>query len=277
MAVPILPHAVTADISCGDMAASVATPAATPSAEDFPAFPEDGGVLRIMAAASLTDAFSEMESVLEERHPDLDITIETAGSQTLVTQLQQGAEADVLATADTVTMQAAVDAGMVDGEPVPFASNRLVIAAPDDNPAGIESLDGLAADDLALVLPGAEVPAGAYARTALCAYAETTGDPDAWLENVDANLVSEEPDVRHVLTKLLLGEADAGIIYASDAFAADLAGNPLKAIELPADTSPSPTYPIAALSGGNTDLARAFIGFVLSDDGRAILQEFGFS
>lgn len=243
---------------------------------DYPAFPEDGGDLHIMAAASLTDAFGEMERRLEEQHPGLDITIETAGSQTLVTQLQSGAEADILATADNVSMRSAMDSGLISGEPVTVARNRLVIATPADNPAGIESINDLATDDISLVLAGEDVPAGAYARTALCAHAATTDDAFAWLDRVDANTVSEEPDVRHVLTKLILGEADAGIVYASDAAAAELAGTPLTVIELPDDVSVPATYPIAPVDGGNTDLALAFIGFALSDEGQAILGEYGF-
>ncbi len=130
---------------------------------------------------------------------------------------------------------------------------------------------------LARVVAGEDVPAGAYARTALCAHAATTDDASAWLDRVDANTVSEEPDVRHVLTKLILGEADAGIVYASDAAAAELAGTPLTVIELPDDVSVPATYPIAPVDGGNTDLALAFIGFALSDEGQAILAEYGFA
>jgi molybdate transport system substrate-binding protein len=272
----VTPGAATAAISC-ETGSHVATPMATPEEiTPYPSFPENGGEIRIMAAASLTDAFGEMESLLEERYSGLEITIETAGSQTLVAQLQQGAEADILATADTITMQSAVESSLVEGEPVAFAANRLVIAAPEGNPAGIASLDDLAGD-VTLVLPGAEVPAGAYGRTALCAHAATTDEADAWLEKVDANIVSEEPDVRHVVTKLILGEADAGIIYASDAVAVERAGTPLTIIELPDDTSPRATYPIAPVTDGNANLAHAFIGFLLSDEGQAILQDYGFA
>jgi molybdate transport system substrate-binding protein len=276
LALPSAAGTVSADIACDDRTSSPATPAATPDLHDVPDFPDDGGELHVMAAASLTDAFGEMEQVLEEQHPGLDITIQTAGSQTLVTQLQSGAEADVLATANTVTMQAAVDSGLIADDPVAFAQNRLVIAAPADNPAGIESMDDLATDGASLILAGADVPAGTYARTALCAHAATTGDASAFLGRVDANIVSEEPDVRHVLTKLILGEADAGIVYASDAAAAELSGTPLTIIELPEGVSAPATYPIAPVNGGNTDLALAFIGFALSDEGQAILRTYGF-
>jgi molybdate transport system substrate-binding protein len=272
----LLPQPASAQISCG-APSGAASPAASPAAMDYPAFPEDGGKLRIMAAASLTDAFSEMEAMLEERHPGLEITVETAGSQTLVTQLQQGAEADVLATANTSTMQLAVESGLVDGEPVAFAQNRLVIATPENNPAGIGSIADLANDGVSLVLAGEDVPAGIYAREALCAWVSEPGTSEDFLVRVDANVVSEEPDVRHVLTKLILGEADAGIVYASDAMAAERAGTPLTVIELPEGIVAPAIYPIAPVTEGDTDLANAFIGFVFSEEGRAILVEYGFS
>jgi molybdate transport system substrate-binding protein len=256
---------------------NAASPDASPTAVNYPDFPDDGGELRIMAAASLTDAFGEMEAVLEERHPGLEITVETAGSQTLVTQLQQGAEADLLATANTSTMQMAVESGLIDGDPVAFASNRLVIVAPADNPAGIGSIADLANDGVSLVLAGDDVPAGAYAREALCAWVSEPGTSEDFLVRVDANIVSEEPDVRHVLTKLVLGEADAGIVYASDAVAAERSGTPLTVIELPENITSPAIYPIAPVAEGNTELANAFIGFVMSEEGQDILAEYGFA
>jgi molybdate transport system substrate-binding protein len=243
----------------------------------WPAFPEEEGELRIMAAASLTDAFAEMETNLEARYSFLDIVIETAGSQTLITQLQQGAEADVLATANTSTMDTAVEDGLIDGDPVPFTGNRLVIAAPEGNPAGIASLDDLANADVTLVLAGETVPAGNYARIAFCAYDETADAPNGFLDAVSGNVVSEEPDVRHVLTKVVLGEADAGVVYASDAVAAERSGDLLTTIEFPEGVATTATYPIAPVAGGNTDLSNAFIGYILSDEGQEILEAYGFA
>lgn len=277
LAVPIAPGTASAEIVCADPAATAATPSATPALPDFPDFPDEGGELHIMAAASLTDAFGEMEQVLEDHHPDLDITIETAGSQTLVTQLQAGAEADVLATANQTWMDTAKESGLIDGAPVTFSSNRLVIAAPADNPAGIESIDDLAGDGVSLILAGEDVPAGTYARDAICAHAASTDDASDFLVLLDGNIVSEEPDVRHVLAKLVLGEADAGIVYASDVAAAELSGTQLTVVELPEGLAAPVTYPIAPVAGGDTDLALAFIGFTLSDEGQAILNRYGFA
>jgi molybdate transport system substrate-binding protein len=272
-----LPHPAWAAITCAGSAPVSATPAATPALDTYPAFPEDGGELRIMAAASLTDAFAEMEASLEAQYPGLDIVIETAGSQTLVTQLQQGAEADVLATANLSTMQTAVESELIDGDPVTFTANRLVIATPADNPAGITSITDLANDGVSLVLAGEDVPAGLYARDALCAWVSEPNTSEDFLVRVDANIVSEEPDVRHVLAKVVLGEADAGIVYASDAVAAERAGTPLTTIEFPEGVSAPATYPIAPVAGGDTALANAFIDFVLTEDGQAILDKYGFS
>lgn len=268
---------LAAEVACDEPVA--ASPEATPSAaRAIPdaAFPEEGGSLTVYAAASLTDAFAEMEVRLEDAHPGLDIVIETAGSQTLVTQIDQGAPADVLATANASTMNQAIDLGLVEGDPLPFAGNRLVIVAPADNPAGVESLVDLGGD-ITLILPGSDVPAGTYARTVICAWIASGEAPEGFADAVNGNLVSEEPDVRNVLAKIQLGEADAGIVYASDAAAAAMSGAELVVIELPDGLPVSAAYPIAPVTGGNTDLASAFIAYVLGDEGQAILEEYGFT
>ena len=261
---PVTPVAAAASPSDG----AEATPAAV-----LP-FPEGGGELTVFAAASLTDVFDEFASGLEEANPGLTITIETGGSQALVTQLQEGAKADVLATANTSTMQNAVDSGLVTGDPQTFTGNRLVIVTPNDNPAGITSLDDLAGDGVKLVVANKDVPAGNYARKALCAYQDAGHDGIS--DTVLGNVVSEEEDVRSVMTKVLLGEADVGIVYASDATASDIAGDPLNVIEFPEGVPVTATYPIAALAGGNEELANAFISALLGPDGQAALATYGF-
>ena len=267
-----------AQIACdpGTAAAASATPQSTPAPAVDATFPEDGGTLTVFAAASLTDAFDEFATGLEEANSGLDIVVQTAGSQTLVTQLQEGAEADVLATANTSTMDAAIESGVIDGEPVVFTGNRLVLVTPADNPAGIESLDDLANDDVLLVIANESVPAGNYARVAICAHDASGSAPDGFADNVSGNIVSEEEDVRNVLAKVQLGEADAGIVYASDATASELAGSPLNVIEFPATVPTRASYPIAAVNGGQTDLANAFIAAILSPEGQAILARYGF-
>lgn len=265
-----------AAIACGPPTPSpaAATAEASPAVSSDARFPDEGGTLTVFAAASLSDAFNQIASDLQEAHPNLTITFQTAGSQSLVTQLQEGAQADVLATANTSTMQTAVDSGLIEGAPVPFTGNRLVIVTPKDNPAGITSLDDLGKDGVKLVVAGPDVPAGKYAVNAICAH-ETNG-VSGFADAVGANIVSEETDVRSVLAKVQLGEADAGIVYASDAVASALAGNALNVVDFPASVPTTASYPIAALAGGNTDLARAFIAYILSPEGQQVLVNYGF-
>lgn len=231
----------------------------------------------MFAAASLTDVFADLGARLEADHAGLDVIVEAAGSQALVTQLQEGATADVLATANMTTMNVAAESGLVAGTPVSFTANRLVIVAPKDNPAGITSLDDLAGDDIRLVIANEDVPAGTYARQALCSWSHGDAAPEGALDAVAGNVVSEEEDVRNVLAKVQLGEADAGIVYASDAVASELAGTPLTVVDFPEGVPVSASYPVAATAVGNQELANAFISALLSPDGQALLERYGFT
>lgn len=276
--------APAASSAAAQITCAPATPGAHPSPAASPVatislvgFPNDGATLTVFAAASLTDVFADLEADLEATHDGLDIIIQTGGSQSLVTQLQEGASADVLATANTSTMDTAVHSRLIAGSPVPFTANRLVIVAPADNPADITSLDDLAGEDIRLVLASEDVPAGNYARQALCSWSGSGMAQKGAREAVAANVVSEEEDVRNVLAKVQLGEADAGIIYASDAVASELAGTPLTVVEFPDGVPVSASYPIAATAAGNQDLANAFIGAVLSPEGQALLASYGFA
>ncbi len=266
-------------ISCESVGTGAATlAAATPLAASVmaaPAFPEDAGTLTIFAAASLTDAFTAIERDLEAGNPGLDIVYNFAGSQALATQLAQGAAADVFASANLAQMDAATANGNVAGEPVVFVRNELAIVVPAANPAGIETPADLARDGIKLVLAGPEVPAGRYAREAICLMggdAATYGS--GFVEGAAANIVSEEEDVRDVLAKVELGEADAGIAYASDALAG---GEAVATIAIPAGVNRIADYPIAAVAGGDEALAETFIGYVLGPDGQAALAEAGFA
>lgn len=239
-------------------------------------FPGEGGDLTVFAAASLTDAFNEIADTIMEQHPGVQIIIETGGSQSLVTQLEEGAQSDVLATANTSTMDRAVASGLIHGTPVLFTSNRLVIVTPPGNPAGIESIDDLGNEGVRLVVANPEVPAGHYAAAAFCAYASTDSSAARFVDTVNSNIVSEETDVRFVLTKVQLGEADAGVVYASDATASEISGVGLNVIEFPEGLPINAGYPIASVEGGDNRMANAFIAFVMSDDGQAILRQYGF-
>lgn len=272
-------QSVLAQIVCEPLAeVATASPAATPEPLDYSdaAFPDGGGELTVFAAASLVDAFSTIETQLEEENAGLEITVETGGSQVLVTQLTEGAEADVLATANNGTMATAINGGLIDGGPVTFTGNRLVIVAPEDNPANIESLEDLAGADVQLVVSGEDVPVGSYTRTTLCEYDASGDAPADLIDGINGNIVSEEVDVRDVLAKVQIGEADAGIVYASDAVASELLGTPLTVVEFPEELNTTATYPIAPVAGGNTELAAAFIAYVLGPDSQTVLSDFGF-
>jgi molybdate transport system substrate-binding protein len=275
---PQLAGAVT--IECPAPATPAATAAATAAptaAEASPvAFPAGGGELTVFAAASLTDAFSKVKTDLEAANPGLTITYNFAGSQALVTQMEQGAHADVFASANLTQMTAARDKGLVEGDSPVFVQNRLVIIVPKDNPAGIQSPADLAKDGVKLDLEQEDVPAGQYARQSFCKMAKDTATyGEGFVEKVAANIVSEEDNVKAVVTKVSTGEADAGIVYVTDV-TPDVADS-LQQIEIPADVNVIAKYPIAAVKGGNADLAQAFIDYILGPDGQATLQSFGFA
>ncbi len=261
---------------CPAPAAVDATPVDTPvPAEAITvAFPPEGGELTVFAAASLTDAFEAIEQELESANPDLSITYNFGGSQALVTQLKEGAEADVFASANVAQMDAATEAGLIAGDATTFVRNRLAIVTPADNPAGIESAADLAEEGTLLVLAQSEVPVGQYARESVCLMAsDTVTYGSDFVQRVAANVVSEEEDVRDVLAKVALGEADAGIVYVSDAAAA---GEQVYVVDIPDEVNVIATYPIAVLADGDQALGSAFVAYLLSDEGQALLERFGF-
>ena len=192
-------------------------------------------------------------------HPGTKVAFNFAGSQDLVAQLQQGAPADVLATADTKTMDLVAD---LTGAPETFAGNKLAIAVAPGNPEGIESLDDLAREDLKVVLAAPEVPAGKYAQQVL----DKAG--------VTVKPVSLEESVKGVVTKVSLGEADAGIVYVTDISAA---GGEIDGVEISNDMNVIAMYPIAVVTASEyADTAKAFVDFVLSSEGLQVLQDYGF-
>ncbi|MDY7105658.1 MAG: molybdate ABC transporter substrate-binding protein [Actinomycetota bacterium] len=221
-----------------------------------------GGTVLVFAAASLTDAFADLEAAFEDAHPDADVQLNLAGSSSLREQVLAGAPADVFASANPANMAQLVEAGEVDGEPIVFVHNELRIAVPPGNPGGVAGLADLADDELLVGLCAEQVPCGAFAREALA---------DAGVEpSIDTN----EPDVRALLTKLGADELDAGIVYATDVIAA---GDAVEGIEIPADQNVVADYPIAALANApNPAAAAAFVELVLAPGGRDILADHGF-
>lgn len=216
--------------------------------------------LTVFAAASLSDAFEEIGEQFEDQNPGVHVRFNVAGSSSLAEQVRAGAPADVFAAADEPTLSTVADA--VSGEPRPFATNVLTLVTPPDNPAGITSLADAAAEGVNLVACSPQVPCG-HATAAL---AGDTG--------VSLSPVSEESSVTDVLGKVTSGEADAGLVYATDAARA---GDAVHTVALDHVDSAVNTYPIATLAdSGHADLAEAFVEYVLGPRGQQVLKHAGF-
>ncbi|GAB1470902.1 molybdate ABC transporter substrate-binding protein [Chloroflexota bacterium] len=253
------------------LAPATEEPAAAPTALPPTAKPKPR-TLTVFAAASLTDAFTELGTNFQTANPGVTVTFNFAGSQTLRTQIEEGAPVDVFASANTKEMDTLVSSNFIAGDaPQIFLTNKLVIILPSDNPAAIAKLKDLANPGLKLVLAAEEVPVGKYSRQALDLMNGSFGAD--FKDKVLANVVSNEDNVKQVVAKVQLGEADAGIVYTSDAVAAP----ELKSIEIPAELNTIAKYPIAPLvSSEHSELAQAFIQYVLSSEGQAILAKWGF-
>jgi molybdate transport system substrate-binding protein len=228
--------------------------------------------LTVFAAASLTNAFGEIGKSFETANPGVTVKFNFGGSQALRTQIEQGALADVFASANAKEMDALVTGKFVAADTSKiFLTNQLVVIMPAKNPAGLAALADLAKPGLKLVLAAKEVPVGNYALQVLDKLDTALGA--GYKDNVLKNVVSYESDVKQVVAKVQLGEADAGFVYMSDTVAAP----DLQKIEIPAENNVVAKYPLAAMSQSkNSDLAQAFIAYVLSADGQAILQKWGF-
>lgn len=234
------------------------------------------GTLTVFAAASLTEVFTQMGADFEAAHPGTSVIFNFAGSQQLAQQLAQGAPADVFASANPRQMQVAIEAGRVDaGTQQVFANNRLVVVLPADNPGSIETLQDLAQPGLKLVLAAEDVPVGAYSRSFLERAAQDAALASDYREALLDNVVSYEQTVKAVLTKVLLGEADAGIVYTSDV-TPDVADQ-VRQIAIPDALNTIATYPIAVVSdAAQPALAQMYIDYVLSPAGQGTLAEYGF-
>ncbi|MFD0206210.1 MULTISPECIES: molybdate ABC transporter substrate-binding protein [Saccharothrix] len=221
-----------------------------------------GGRVTVFAAASLTEVFTRLGEDFEAANPGVDVVFNFGGSSALAQQIGQGAPADVFAAASPATMAQVVDAGGTAAEPVTFARNRLEIAVPAGNPAGITGPADFADADAKVALCAEQVPCGAAAKRAFAA-AGVTPRPDTL-----------EQDVKAALTKVRLGEVDAALVYGTDVRSA---GGEVEGIGFPEADQAVNDYPIAPLAkAGNTAGARAFVDYVRSDRGRALLAEAGF-
>ena len=216
--------------------------------------------LTVFAAASLQPAFDKIGQKLQKTK-DVAATFNYAGTQTLTAQLQQGAPADVFASADAAHMTTVQNAGLVNGPSMTFVHNRLEIAVARGNPKGIHSLADLSRSGLVVVLADPTVPAGKYAQQALKQ------------ANLTVHPASFELQVTGVLSKVALGEADAGIVYISDI----VTSGKVEGVTIPDTQNVIADYPIAVLkSASNAAGAQAFIDLVISPDGQAILRAAGF-
>ncbi|MFD0688534.1 molybdate ABC transporter substrate-binding protein [Actinomadura fibrosa] len=223
---------------------------------------KSGGTLTVFAAASLTETFTALGKAFEGSHPGVKVKFNFGGSSTLAQQITQGAPADVFAAASPATMKTVTDGGDADGTPQVFARNRLVIAVPKDDPGKVGKPSDLSRSGLKVVLCAVQVPCGAAAEKALAA------------AKVAVKPVSREQDVKAVLTKVRLGEADAGLVYRTDARAA---GGQVKGIEFAESAQAVNDYPIARVAKApQAALAGEFVRLVLSPQGRATLTGAGF-
>jgi molybdate transport system substrate-binding protein len=218
--------------------------------------------LTVFAAASLTEVFTELEPRFEEVHPGVDVVFNFGASSDLAQQIVNGGPADLFAAANTSTMQTVVDAGLVEGEPTVFATNVLEIVTAPGNPKGITSFADLARPDLQVVVCAPQVPCGAAVEKIEQAAGVTLGP------------VGEEPDVKSTLGKVTTGNADAGLVYATDVGAA---GDDVQGVEFPEAAQAVNDYPIAVIADASAaDLGRAFQELVTGSEGRAVLGSAGF-
>ena len=221
---------------------------------------EDATTITVLAAASLTETFTELADRFESDHEGVRVRLAFDSSATLAQQAVDGAPADVLATADTATMDGATAA--LDGDPRLFATNTLVLVTPQDNPAGIASFDDLAGGDVQFVVCVPDAPCGKVAA-ALLADNHITAQP-----------ASQEVDVKSVLAKVTSGEADAGLVYQTDALAA---GDDVTVVDIPNAGQEVTAYPIATLQQSqDADLAEEFVDLVLGTAGQKVLADAGF-
>lgn len=253
---PLVVYLITLALTaCGSPTSSGASPSTL------------SGSITTLAAASLTAAFRTMGADFEREHPGTAVQFDFAGSSTLVSQIQQGAQADVFASADQPNMQKLVAAGLVQ-PPLTFARNRLAIVVAAGNPKHIAGLADLARPGLIVVMCAAAVPCGHY------------GDQALQAANVSVRPASLETDVKSVVSKVSLGEADAGIVYVTDVKAA---GPTVQGVSIPDSQNVVADYPIAVLKNSpNSSLAKAFVGYVLlnaqpgSHGGQLTLHQYGF-
>jgi molybdate transport system substrate-binding protein len=230
--------------------------------------------ITIFGAASLAEYLDAIKPIFEKSHPDVTVRINTAGTGQLRVQIEQGAPADVFMSADTQNMDTLLAAGRV-SKPSVFCRNRITVIIPKANPGHIESLADLAKPNLQLVIGAAEVPVGKYTRTVIQNMDASGAYGKDFGKRVLANVRSEEPSVKPVVTKVSLGEADGGFCYISDV--TPVVRPKVRALRIPDKENVVAVYPIAVLSDSKQkSLAEDFVKLVFSPDGQKLLAKHGF-
>jgi molybdate transport system substrate-binding protein len=234
---------------------------------------QQGGTLTVLAASSLIDAFGELANRFEEQNPGVKVRQSFESSSTLLAQIQQGASADVFASAAEEEMNTAVKDGLVEGEPEVFVKNREIVMVPVENPANIRRLQDVAKPDVRLVLAGKDVPAADYALQILGKANKEYGA--GFEKDVLSNVVSRESDVRASVNRVVVGDADATFGYASD-YTPDIRDR-VKVVKIPPDLNIVATYPIATLDDAKSPgLARKWVELVTSEEGQRVLRKWNF-
>jgi molybdate transport system substrate-binding protein len=234
---------------------------------------EHGGTLTILAASSLTDAFGELGKTFEQQNPGTTVQTSFGASSDLLAQIQQGALADVFASAAEEEMDTAVKDDLVSGKPRDFVNNREVVMVPKDNPANIQSLEDLSKPGTKLVLAEEGVPVADYAVEILDKADKEYGS--GFKKEVLSNVVSREADVRASVNRVVTGDADATFGYASD-YTPDIRDK-VKVIRIPPNLNIIATYPIATLKDAKEpDLAKKWVDLVTSSEGQQVLKKWGF-
>jgi molybdate transport system substrate-binding protein len=231
--------------------------------------------LVVFAAASLADPFNELAAQFSSANGGVKVTYNFAGTPQLRTQMEQGARADVFASANREQMDLAVRSGVVSGETPVVARNRLVVIVPKDDPARLDKLEDLGRPGLKLITTVKNVPVGQYTQDALAKMSKDPRFGADFQSRVLANVRSEEQDVKLVVAKVQLGEADAGVVYSTDV-SAKVAPD-VRTIVIPDQFNTVADYPIAQVKGAaQPELARAFMAYVGSGAGRDVLKKYGF-
>lgn len=253
------------------LALAVALAGGSGAVEAVPAGPPPS--ITVSAAASLTEAFTVLGKVLEERTPGLRVTFNFAGSQQLALQIEHGAQADVFASADQRWMTYLQQRGLILGTPREFVRNRLVIVVPRSNPGKIVQLQDLARPGVKFLIAADAVPAGHYTREALAKLGRAPGFPPDFAPRVLQNVVSEEENVKAVVTKVQLGEADAGAVYRSDV--TTTVSDKVVVIDIPDPYNVIARYPIALVKNARGG-GELFVALVLSQLGQQFLRGYSF-